>query len=121
MPLSRDLMGAGFSAGQATGWSGNVHSSVTAAGTSQSDATALTASVNVITTAAAGSGVRLPAMNIGDDVWVLNLGAGACVVYPATGERINSVATNSGFVLSPNTAVIVKKFTTTRLVGILSA
>lgn len=121
MALARQLMGAGFSAGQATGIHGGVQSAVSAAGTSQSDATELTASINVVTTAAAGSGVQLPAMDVGDTVSILNLGSGAIWVYPASSERINNLATNIGFVLPQYTACMIQKFTTTRCVAFMSA
>lgn len=121
MALARQLMGSGFSAVQATHMHGGISSAVSAAGTSQTDATDLTASINVVTTAAAGSGVQLPAMDIGDDIWILNLGSGAIWVYPASGERINNIATNGGFVLPQYTGCLIKKFTSTRLVALMSA
>jgi hypothetical protein len=121
MATARDIVVGGFSPGQAKAIGGQVNSSVSAAGTTQTDATALVSSVNVITTAAAGSGVRLPSVEIGDEFDILNLGANGVVIYPATGERINALATNIGFTLGTNTSCKIKKFTSTRNTAILSA
>lgn len=121
MGLARQIMGGGFSAGQAKALAGSVASAVSAAGTTISDATDLTASINVVTTAAAASGVQLPSAEIGDEVEILNLGVGAMIVYPYTSEQINALSANTGFALAPNTAVRLRKFTTTRWIGYLSA
>jgi len=121
MALAREVMGGGFSAGQALALNGGVSSTVTAAGTTITDAFDLLTSVNIITTAGAGSGVQLPSMQIGDSVEILNLGANAVNVYPYTGDRINALATNSGFTLATNTAVKIRKFTSTRCLAFLSA
>ena len=121
MARAKDVMGGGFSAGQALALAGTISSAVSAAGTTISDATDLTASINVITTCAAGAGVQLPSCDVGDEIEVLNLGAGAGYVYPYTSEQINALSANKGFVLAPNTAVKLRKFTTTRWVGWLSA
>jgi hypothetical protein len=122
MALALDLVKAGFSAGQAQGIGGQVQSAVSAAGTAISDATDLTASINVVTTAAASSGVQLPRVQIGDSIEILNLGANAVTVYPdATGNRINALSAGTGFLLATNTAVVLRKFTSTRWAGFLSA
>lgn len=121
MALAREVMGGGFSAGQALALSGGVSATITATGTTITDAFDLVTSINVITTAAAGTGVQLPAMQINDEVEILNLGANAVVVYPYAGDRINQLATNSGFTLGTNTAVKIRKFTSTRCMAFLSA
>jgi len=121
MATAKDVMAAGFSAGQATGINGQVNSAVSAAGTSQSDATTLTASINVVTTAAASSGVILTNSQIGDQYEILNLGSNALTVYPPTSGQVNNLAANQGFLLATNTAVKVRKFTATRWIGFLSA
>ena len=53
MATAADVMKGGTSAGQALAINGQVHPSITAAGTTISDATDLAASINIITTAAA--------------------------------------------------------------------
>ena len=122
MALALDIMKGGFSAGSARAIGGQVHPTVSAAGTSISDATDLAASINVVTTAAASSGVQLPNCEIGDSVEVLNLGANAVTIYPDTSSnRINSLTAGSGFLLGTSTAVMLRKYTSTRWIGYLSA
>ena len=122
MPLARDMMKGGTSAGQSRALNGQANTSITAAGTTISDATDLLTSSNVITTAAASSGVQLPSGEIGDQVDILNLGANTVTVYPdATANQINQLSAGTGFSLAANTAVKVKKFTATRWMAFLSA
>lgn len=123
MALAYDMMKGGVSSGTAKGLNGQTNSSITAGTTqTQAGATALTASTNVITTVTtAGDGVRAPNSEIGDSLDILNLGANYCTVYPPTGGQINQLAANSGFTLATNTAVRLKKFTSTRWAAFLSA
>ena len=122
MPLAREMMQGGTSAGQAKALNGQSNTSVTAAGTSITDAFDLLTSNTVITTAGSGTGVQLPSGEIGDSVDILNLGANAVIVYPdATANRINQLTAGSGFTLAPNTACSLKKFTATRWMAFLSA
>ena len=122
MATASDIMRGGFSSGSAKAINGQAHPTVSAAGTTISDATDLRASINVITTAAASSGVQLPNGEIGDEVEILNLGANAVTVYPDTASsRINALSAGGGFTLATNTAVKVKKFTSTRWMAFLSA
>ncbi len=123
MALAAEIMQGGLSAGTALAIGGQVNSTITAGTTqTQAGATALTTSINVISTVTtAGDGVRIMNAMIGDEILILNLGANACTVYPPVGSRINALTTNSGFVLAPNTAVQVNKFTATRWVAFLSA
>lgn len=68
--------------------------SITASGSSQSDAAALTSQVNVVTTVAAGSGVILQT-SVKSPVRVLNRGANALLVYPNSGAQIEGAGTNA--------------------------
>lgn len=72
---------------------------LTAAGTTQLGATAITAGVRraIITVAATASthGVRLPTAATGITVTVGNAGAFGAKVYPATGGKIAAAATNA--------------------------
>ena len=121
MALASDIVKGGFSGQSAKAIQGQVQSAVSAAGTTISDATALTASVNVVTTWAAGAGVQLPDGEISDEVEILNLGAGAGYVYPpSSSDRVNQLSAGSGFLLPPNTAVKCKKFTATRWIAWMS-
>jgi hypothetical protein len=99
----------------------SVNSAVSAAGTTQGTATALGAAFNVITTAAAGSGVILPQGQPGDRIAVYNAGVGAMYVYPPTSAKINTLATNGGAILAPNTFCEYVQLTTTQFYANLSA
>jgi hypothetical protein len=72
-------------------------SALTGAGTGQSDALALVQGINKFTTVGASSGGRLPAAGTSGPVVVINSGANALLVYPATGETINALSANSSF------------------------
>ena len=122
MATAIDLMKAGMSAGSAKAINGQVQSAISAAGTVITDATDLTASVNVVTTAAASSGVQLQNGEVGDSVHILNLGANAVTVYPdSASNQINALSAGAGFLLAANTAVTLKKFSALRWIGFLSA
>jgi hypothetical protein len=76
-----------------TGFS--ISAAVTAAGSTQGTATALTKTINNVTTVAASTGVVLPTAVAGYIVIVRNGGANALNVYPATGAAINAGAANA--------------------------
>lgn len=119
MALAIDIMKGGFSAMSAKAIQGQTNGAVAAAGTTQGTATDLTMSVNAVTSGTGG--VQLPSAEINDEVDICNLSGAAITVYPPSGERVNGLASNQGFVLGNNTAVKVKKFTSTRWLGNLSA
>lgn len=74
--------------------------SISSAGTNQAGATALTKSINVVTTVTAGQGVRL-----GDkDMVIFNQGANDLNVYPEVGSEIDDLGTNIAAVLAPDTS-----------------
>jgi hypothetical protein len=75
----------------------SVNGAVSAAGTVQANATAITREINVVSTAAVGSGVRLPAAVAGMVVMITNTSANTLNVYPATGGSINSLSANSAY------------------------
>lgn len=73
---------------------------VSAAGTTQATATALTKDNNEVTTVAAGAGVALMTSVAGMRVFVANAQAvNALLVYPVNGgtEKINALAANAAF------------------------
>lgn len=73
---------------------------ITAAGTDQAGATAITTSVcNVTTVAAANAGVRLPSASAGVVIIIRNSGANTLSVYPASTNTINTGAANVAFSL----------------------
>ena len=121
MALAKDIMGGGFSAGQAQAIAGSRNTSVSAAGTTQGTATTLTASFNAVTTVAASSGVILYDGSLGDSIIVYNGGANALTVYPPVGDAINQIAANGGVLLATNTMMILHKTTNSQWNAILSA
>ena len=77
-----------------------VSQTVTAAGSTQSDATAIVRPVSNVTTVSSTTvGVRLPAATPGMRVLIRNSGANALRVYPALGAQINTLGTNVQFSL----------------------
>ena len=74
--------------------------SVSAAGTTQGTATALTNDYNVVTTVGASSGVVLPTATVGRRIIVVNKGANALAIYPASGAAIDALAANAAISLA---------------------
>ena len=95
---------------------------LTATGTNQSTALALTNGVNGITTVSAGTGVILDGQaRSGDSQVVYNGGANSLKVYPPSGAAINGLAVNTGVSLATGTACEYHCLSTTQWVAILSA
>jgi hypothetical protein len=76
-----------------------VATGISAAGSSQGDATALTKAFNVVSTVSGGQGVVLPTAIAGMRVTVINTSGATLLVYPASGAAINALATNAGYSL----------------------
>jgi hypothetical protein len=76
-----------------------VATSISAAGSSQGDATVLAKAFNVVSTVSAGQGVVLPTAVAGMRVTIINTSGATLLVYPATGGTINALATNAGYSL----------------------
>lgn len=95
---------------------------LSAAGSTQGTATALTAGINMVSTVAASTGVKLLTPTIAG-VWqlVYNGGANPLNVYPQTSGTINSLSANTPIILAPATAVTFYAASTTAWVGVLSA
>jgi hypothetical protein len=80
---------------------------ISAAGTNQATATALTSMYNVVTTVAASSGVRLPVpAQSGLRCTVVNRGANTLNIYPASGGAIDGAAVNAAFALQSNATIV---------------
>lgn len=94
MALAKEVMGGGFSAGQAKALGGN-YVAVTATGSSQSDAAQLTASNCVVASADGTKGVILTC-DVGDSQWVFNNSGSTLKVYPQTGAAIAVPGTGLG-------------------------
>lgn len=119
MALASDIMKGGFSAQSAKAIQGQANGSVAAAGTTQATATDITQSI--IAVSSGTGGVQLPNGEIGDEVAILNISGAAITIYPPSSGQVNDLSANTGFLLADNTAVKVKKFTSTRWMAFLSA
>lgn len=85
----KELTGSGFSGPQARAMGGFV-ATVTAAGSSsQANSTLITASINNVTSGGANTGVRLPAGQAGDVVYISNSKTETLFVYPPTGGALS--------------------------------
>lgn len=93
------MIGSGIPPGMVNGIKGTIGTGISAAGTSVSDATALTTDYNVVSTVAAGAGVVLPSGFAGDEVSVLNTGANPLLVYAPSGGTLNGHTADVGAVL----------------------
>lgn len=83
---------------------GDLASAVSAAGTSQSGATALTTVNSIVTTASAGQGVRLPltpTVSANDRLHVANHTAVNLLVYPPSGGKLGTASANVPAALGP--------------------
>lgn len=94
MAYASELVGTGFSPGQASGVGGQ-YNAVAAAGSTQSDAAPLTASMSVVSGADGTKGVILKGQ-VGDEVWVFNNSGSTLKVYPTSGAAIAVVGTGVG-------------------------
>lgn len=94
MGLAKDIMGGGFSAGQALALGGN-YKAVTATGSAQTDAATLSASNCVVASADGTKGVILSG-DVGDSVLVFNNSASTLKVYPNSGAAIAVPGTGLG-------------------------
>lgn len=124
MALSKDLLGAGFSAGQATALGGN-YTAVTATGSAQTDAATLSASNCVVAGADTTKGVILSG-NVGDSCLVFNNSGSTLKVYPNSGAAIAVPGTglgsaNASYAHTTYAVVQYKKITSTQWLPIKSA
>lgn len=88
--------------------------SVSAAGSTQGTATALTSDSNIVTTVAASTGVALPTATTGRTVMVVNKGANALSVYPASGGTIDALSANAAISLPVNYVAVFRASSTTQ-------
>lgn len=98
MPKIATIMAAGNAAASAQAIVGYVSNSITATGSTQTDAYPIGASNTVFTTVAASTGGVLPsASSAGDRLFVTNLGANTLSIYPPVGGTINNLSANTAF------------------------
>lgn len=94
MALSKEVMGGGFSAGQAAALGGG-YAAVTATGSSQATAATLTAT-NCVVAGADGTKAVILNCNVGDSQYVFNNSASTLKVYGQTGTAIAVPGTGLG-------------------------
>lgn len=92
MPFPSHILASGNSSMSTQAITGTATNSITAAGTSATDATQLSTSISRISTAAASTGVKLPVCENGAECFVANDGANTVTVYPQTGTTIDGAA-----------------------------
>lgn len=127
MAMAKEMMGGGLSAGTARAINGGQNLTVSAAGSTISDATELRCGHNVVTTITAGQGVKLPSdAEIGDSIYIYNATSGTSgvvlTVYPmVSSQTINQLAAGTGALLAPSTSIQFRRASTTAWTGVLSA
>lgn len=90
------------------------NTSISAAGTTQGTATALTSDSNIVTTVTASSGVVLPTAAAGRRIFIINRGANILSIYPASGAYIDSLAQNAAIQVAPNGSIELIASSTTQ-------
>ena len=75
----------------------SVSTGISAAGSTQGTATAITKEINVVSTVASGAGVILPTAVAGMAITITNTSANSLLVYPATNGIINSLSANAAY------------------------
>jgi hypothetical protein len=122
MAIPSRLLGSGLSPLAATNICGDVADLLTATGTTNADALALSAVINRVTTTALNTGVRLYLPEVGSQVVVVNSGANALLVYPGTGASINALtATTGGFSVAAGGRALFVGTSSTNWFAVLSA
>ena len=122
MAMALEMVRGGLSPGSARAINGQVASAVAAAGTTQATATLLGAGHNVVTTVADASGVILPNVEIGDEIFVYNgTATNTLSVYPPTSGTINQLAANLPGYLPAYRGAMFKKVTSIIWTAFMSA
>lgn len=130
MPLLQDLMGTGMPGELASVLSTETLSSaptfsssgsLTASGTTVADALTLTSFVNLVGTAAASTGVRLPIeCPIGQTVYIANNGANSIKVYAQSSQTLNtSIAGATGTTVTTAQALQCTRQSATNWIALL--
>lgn len=121
MALGWKLLGANMDGLQVAA-SNDALTGISAAGSSQSDATELANGINFVSTVSSGQGVVLSSkLAAGDSQVVYNGGLNPLKVYPTSGMKINNLVTNSSMTLARNTGIEFHCVSTTQIVAVLSA
>lgn len=119
---SKFLMGSGFSGAQSNFLLGPVAGALTATGTDLATALQLTADLNIVTTTASSTGVKLPFGDIypGDEIKVVNFGANALAVFPASATGKLNAGSDGAAVSVPTLKTAICTCTTVTSAGVQS-
>ena len=122
MTTQAKLTGLGIAPAAAAQVCGSITTGITALGSTQLTATSIYDDVNVVSTAAASTGVILPSnRSAGDTVEVVNLGANALSVYPPSGGNIGTGSANAAFSVPVSKSAIFRQVSSTQWTQTLSA
>jgi hypothetical protein len=83
----------------------NNDNAVSAAGSTQAGATALTVDYNVVTTVGASAGVKLPTGTAGRRIVIVNKGANTLKIYPVTSSYIDGELINAAISVASNGSI----------------
>jgi len=92
MAIPSRVQGSGQSGGSTTAICGDVGNTLTATGSSASDALSLSTVYSRVSTTAASTGVKLPTAETAAFLVVANDGANSLTVYPQTGATIDGAS-----------------------------
>lgn len=107
MALANELMAGSIPAGAAGAIGQDTPATgLTATGSNQAGALALTSSFSIFSTVASSTGAILPPAGNQNDFVVYNGGANPLTVYPAVGQQINGLAANTGLSVAANKSAI---------------
>ena len=83
----------------------SISAAVSAAGTDQTGATALSNTFNVVSTATENQGIKLPTASSGMLYTIINGTTANVKIYPNTSGTINSGAANASILISPGSTI----------------
>lgn len=118
--IAKNLTGGGFSAGQANAATGaiDVRNSLTATGSSATDALSVGSAISRFSTVASSTGAICQVLQAGDEIVIVNHGSNTLTVYPPTGGTINNTTSIS---VAANKTAFITYVTGTLLVAVITA
>lgn len=123
MALNTDLVGSGIPDVAARRLGLPTQITITAAGTTTSDATVFNSQNKVIIISATGSdGIRFPDNTpLNTPFWFFNASGSTGKVYPPTGGAINGGSTDAGLSITTLKTALMIRTSTTRVISLLTA
>lgn len=119
--ITSDILSAGSSPLLAQVIAGTGTTGLVAVGSTQATALQLSASQNAITTSSASTGVKLPATQMGSEIWIRNDSGQTITVYPfeTAGTTFNAAAAN--VTVATAKTIVFKAVTSTYWMSLLTA